>query len=249
MATSENRVQLCGSLVVRLDGRALEPEIRGPQSHALLGFLVLHRNRHVMREELVEALWPEGAPAAADQALRTLLSRLRGALGDGRLIGKSELRLVLPAGTWVDVEAAEAAIHEAESAVAQRKWERAWATAHIALNVGARVLLPRIDAPWVSERRRGLEEVRLRALEALAASGLALGGPELDTAARAARRLIELAPYRESGHRHLMAVLAAEGNVAEALLVYDALRCRLRDDLGVAPSRPLQELHRTLVGA
>ena len=33
-----------------------------------------------------------------------------------------------------------------------------------------------------------------------------------------------------------MEALDREGNTAEALLVYDALRCRLRDDLGVTPS-------------
>ena len=44
-----------------------------------------------------------------------------------------------------------------------------------------------------------------------------------------------------------MIALAAEGNVAEALNVYDALRLRLRDDLGAAPSPETQELHRVLL--
>jgi DNA-binding SARP family transcriptional activator len=45
-----------------------------------------------------------------------------------------------------------------------------------------------------------------------------------------------------------MEVLAARGNTAEALLVYDVLRTRLRDELGAAPSAPTQELHRRLLG-
>ena len=32
-----------------------------------------------------------------------------------------------------------------------------------------------------------------------------------------------------------MEALAAQGNTAEALRVYDDLRCRLRDELGTAP--------------
>ena len=52
----------------------------------------------------------------------------------------------------------------------------------------------------------------------------------------AARQLIALAPYRETGYRILMEALAQRGNVAEALLVYDRLRVLLREELGIAPS-------------
>jgi DNA-binding SARP family transcriptional activator len=45
-----------------------------------------------------------------------------------------------------------------------------------------------------------------------------------------------------------MEALAARGNTAEALLVYDGLRHRLRDELGAAPSAPTQSLHRALLG-
>jgi DNA-binding SARP family transcriptional activator len=45
-----------------------------------------------------------------------------------------------------------------------------------------------------------------------------------------------------------MEALAAEGNIAEALHAYEALRLRLREDLGIAPSGPTQELHRVLLG-
>jgi len=59
---------------------------------------------------------------------------------------------------------------------------------------------------------------------------------------------MERAPYRESGYRHLMRALAARGNSAEALKIYDALRRRLRDDLGVAPGPETQDLYRQLLG-
>ena len=45
-----------------------------------------------------------------------------------------------------------------------------------------------------------------------------------------------------------MEALAAQGNTAEALRVYDDLRCRLRDELGTAPGAELQELHQLLLG-
>jgi DNA-binding SARP family transcriptional activator len=46
-----------------------------------------------------------------------------------------------------------------------------------------------------------------------------------------------------------MASLEARGTVAEALVVYEALRQRLRDELGVSPSEPLQAAYRRLLGA
>ena len=79
-------------------------------------------------------------------------------------------------------------------------------------------------------------------------AGLAIGGTELGTAERSARALITEAPYRESGYRALMQVLTRRENVAEALQVYEALRKRLRDDLGATPSTGTQALHRQLLG-
>jgi DNA-binding SARP family transcriptional activator len=45
-----------------------------------------------------------------------------------------------------------------------------------------------------------------------------------------------------------MQALHADGNDAEAIAAYDALRLRLRDELGTAPSAPTQQLHRALLG-
>ena len=69
----------------------------------------------------------------------------------------------------------------------------------------------------------------------------------LSQAEDCARQLIELAPYRETGHRILMEALEQRGNVAEALLAYDRLRVLLRDELGVA-SPTVQSVHRRLLG-
>jgi DNA-binding SARP family transcriptional activator len=87
----------------------------------------------------------------------------------------------------------------------------------------------------------------MRALEAYAEAALSLGGTELATAERAAKELVGLAPYRESGYRLLMNTLVARGNGAEAMRVYDALLRRLRDDLGVLPSTASQQLHTELL--
>ena len=235
--------------MVLLDGDQRAGKLRGLQARALLAFLVFERHRRVDRFDAIEALWGERPPAAATEALRALLSNLRRALGSERLVGREELRLRLPDGVWVDVEIAARAVHDAESAVAMQQWQRAWIAAHVAMNVAGRPLLPRWSGSWVEERRLDLERTWLRALEALAASGVGLAGTELSTAKRAARTLIEADPYRESGHRFMMQALALEGNTADALLVFERLRARLRDDLGIAPSEDTLRLHSDLLQA
>lgn len=247
MADRGTRVQLCGKLVARIGARRVDAALPGRQGRLAFAFLTLNRHRVVTRGALVEALWPDEQPALVDTALSALLSKLRKALGPDALDGRGELRLVLP-DAWVDVEAASEAIHRAEGAVGRGAWAEVWGPARVALHIVRRDLLPGESAPWIDEQRRVLEEIEIRALECVAESSLELGPNELDSAMRSGRDLVRLAPHRESGHRLLMRALAAEGNDAEALGVYERLRLRLRDDLGVAPSAPTQELYRTLLG-
>jgi DNA-binding SARP family transcriptional activator len=244
-----DRIQLCGEFAVLLDGRQLAGGLRGLQARALLAFLVFERHRSVDRFEALEVLWGERPPAASAGALRALLSNLRRVLGSGRLVGRDELRFRLPGEIRVDVEVAARAVHDAESAVALRQWQRAWVAAHVAMNIAARPLLPRWSGSWIEERRVDLERTRLRSLEALAASGVGLAGTELNTARRAAQTLIDAEPYREAGYRFMMQALALEGNTAQALLVFERLRARLRDDLGIAPSLDTLRLHSDLLQA
>jgi tetratricopeptide (TPR) repeat protein len=103
------------------------------------------------------------------------------------------------------------------------------------------------DAPWVEERRRDVEELRLRTLERVGTAALALGGSGVGAAERAGRALVAAAPFRESGHGLLIQALAERGDVAEALRAYDDLRVRLRDELGTAPGAALRDLHERLL--
>jgi SARP family transcriptional regulator, regulator of embCAB operon len=242
------RIQICGRIVVEIDGHRVEDRLPGRQGVLLFVFLVTRRRHPVTRGELVEALWPERArPSQPDSALSALLSKLRSTLGHDAVEGRSELRLLLPPGSFVDLEAATEAIHTAESAVARGDWAAAWAPARIALHTANRGFLPGEDLAWADATRRDLEDVRVRALECVAAAGLGLGGPELDAAIRSGRRMIELSPYRESGYLRLMEAHAQRDNVAEALLVYEQLRRRLAEDLGIAPSEGALALHGRLL--
>ena len=59
-----------------------------------------------------------GPPEGGDAMLAPPLSRLRRALGDGRLQGRGELSLVLPDDAWVDWEVARAGVAAARAALA-----------------------------------------------------------------------------------------------------------------------------------
>ena len=239
---STTRVQVCGRLAVTWRGERLEGRLPARQGRLLFVFLVVRRAAPVSRDEIADAV------GVADVSLRPLLSRLRRVLGADAVTSGEQPGLVLPPDAFVDLDAARDGLHRAEAAVAARDFARGWAPARIALHTAARGVLPGQDVPWVAEIRRELDEMRLRALECVGAIGLGMGGGELDAAERSGRRLVELAPFRESGHRRLMEALAARGNVAEALLAYERLRALLRDELGVAPSRDLQGVHSRLLG-
>jgi SARP family transcriptional regulator, regulator of embCAB operon len=145
------------------------------------------------------------------------------------------------------VETAASAVHAAESAVARKDWRRAWTVALTAQFIARRPFLPESDAPWVGSWRRRLAETYARALECYGTACLELGGPELPGAERGARELLEVAPLRETGHLLLMRALAARGNVAEALAAYEHLRVLLREELGVDPSRAVQDTYADLL--
>jgi SARP family transcriptional regulator, regulator of embCAB operon len=242
------RIQLCGRLVVELDGRRVEDALPGAKGRLLFAYLVLNRDRRISRDELLTAVYGEEASPDQHPSLSVLLSKLRSVIGQELLAGRSEIELVLPRDAFVDVEAAREALHRAESHVAAGEWAESWGPAGVAYHVARRPLLQGEDRAWLEEWRRRLEDVQLRGLECFAQARLGLGGPTLTQAEDCARRLIELAPYRETGHRILMEALERRGNVAEALLAYDRLRVLLRDELGVAPSPAVQSVHRRLLG-
>jgi DNA-binding SARP family transcriptional activator len=243
------RIQLCGALAVEIAGRRIEAELPGRQGRLLFTYLVVHRLRPVRRDELIDALWPDHPPAAAEAALRALLSKLRRLLPVDAIGGRSELHVSLPGDTFVDLEDAREAIHRAESALARGDWGRAWGACQGPLFTARRGFLADEDGDWLVALRHELEALYLRALECYALACLGVGGTELPAAERAGRELTTLAPYRESGHRHLMRAHAYSGNDAEALRVYERLRLRLRDELGIAPSADTRELHAQLLHA
>jgi pentatricopeptide repeat protein len=241
------RIQLCGSFAVRVAGRRIDRDLPGRQGRLLFAYLAVNRDRVASRDELAEALWTRGLPSAPDLALSALLSKLRRLLPDGALEGRSAIRLELGRDARVDAEAARDGIHRAEARIAARDWYASIGPTLVAHNISQRRFLPGEERAWIDERRRELEDIQVRALECTARRSLGIGGAEVAVAERTARRLIDLSPYRESGYALLMEAFARQGNIAEALRVYESLRRLLREELGAAPSPTVQQMHQRLL--
>ena len=194
------------------------------------------------RDELIDVVWPDEAPADPDGAFSTLLTRLRTALGPGVLCGRGELILDLGDDAWVDWEVARDSVAAAEARLAAGDSRAALEIGSAGLEIARRPLLPGVSTPWIEDRRRDLVEAHAALLETSARAALRLGGEHLPAAERSARELIEREPYRESAYALLMETHAARGNVAEALCVYDEVRRLLREELGLTPAPPLTAL-------
>jgi DNA-binding SARP family transcriptional activator len=195
--------------------------------------------------DLADDLWDTEWPAAWEVSLRALISKLRTILAavgapDAIVSRDATYALHLPAGTWLDVDAAHDAIHRAEVArgVGDDAGAGAWALA--ARAIATRPLLPGEEGEWLEGLRRRLIDVRLRALECLGGIWVARGDPAL--AARDAAEAIGLDPFRESAHRLLIRAHLAAGDRAAAAHALARLRTLPADELGIAPSPETLEL-------
>jgi DNA-binding SARP family transcriptional activator/RecA/RadA recombinase len=248
MPDEDVTIEVCGDLVVTVAGTRRTEEVPGRQGRLALAYLALNRAQPASRERLVTAIWGEDASAGHGQALNVVLSKLRRALGPGVLETTPARCLLLAPRVRVDLDEAHEAFAQAHAAREREDWAAALAAASAAVERADRGLVEGLEAPWLEEPRRRLGDLRLEAREVIAEAGLALGRGHLGAAARAASELVAAAPFRERGYVLLMRVRAAEGNVAEALRVFDRLRTVLREELGVAPGPQAQaELQSLLV--
>jgi YVTN family beta-propeller protein len=247
------RVSLTERISIEARGAVVdEQRFPGRQGRLVFAYLLAEQGRPVPRGELAEALWADAPPATWEKALSVLVSKLRALLTECGLDGARSLtsafgcyQLTLPAGAWIDVVAADEAATAAERSLAAGQLEQARADACIAESLARRTFLPGEDARWVEDKRAGLRETLVRALDCLAEAHRLVGDPR--AAVRAAEELVELEPYRERGYRLLMQAHSAAGNDAEALRAYERCRRLLDDELGTYPSPETEAIYRRLL--
>src|SRR3954454_13285680 len=222
------RVHVIGALRVEVDGRSLEPPVNR-REWSLLAWLALHPGRH-SRGEVAARFWPDVLDSSARASLRSAGGALRrglGAAAEGHLLAsRDELGLLDANGLWVDAGAF------GDLLSAGRLVE--------AVAIGDGALLVGFDDDWVLEARAAHRERLYGAFERLAAAAELEG--DVERAIEWTRRQTALDALDEGGHRHLMRRLAAAGERAAALGVYQRLRDRLGRELAIAPSRETRRL-------
>ncbi|GAA2261175.1 BTAD domain-containing putative transcriptional regulator [Glycomyces scopariae] len=232
------RVELLGPLRITGDDGAEVPVPAGRQ-RALLARLALDPGRHVTADALIDALWPDEAPANAAGALHTQLSRLRRVLGDRVVHGPGGYRLTR-VGT--DVEEFERIAAQAESASREDSPAAVRDLAERALALWRGPALADLEGRGPAGAAAVRLTVRREAVAALHIEArLRLDGADAVLADLAARHAAD--PLDEPDAARYMRALAASGRRADALAVYEQVRAKLADDLGVDPSPVLGEAH------
>lgn len=236
--------RVLGPVEALLDGHPVA--LGAPKQRGLLALLLVNRRRVVTAEQLIDGLWGESPPASALQSLQVYVHGLRRAVGAERIetagrgyraaVGEDELDLDRFERT---LERGRAALEAGRADDAAEELQRAlgfWRGPALA------------DLP--EETRRAaeadrLEELRLTALELRFAAELASG--RHDAVVAELERLTAEHPYRERLLEQLLLALYRCGRQAEALEVYRDARSVLADELGLEPSRALQELERAIL--
>src|SRR5689334_1870825 len=249
MASSRARIEfrVLGPLEVEVDGRAAS--LGGPKQRALLAALLLDAGRVVATERLIDAVWGEAPPATARHSVEVYVSRLRSALADeaGVLLGTRQPGYVLRIDRdQLDLSRFEDLVAEGRAALAEDDPERAAARLREALALwrGAPLADVRFESPERRDADR-LEELRLATLGDRIEADLAIGRHadligELEA-------LVAEHPLREPLRAQLMLALYRSGRQADALGVYRQTRRVLREELGLEPGAPLQQLERQIL--
>ena len=216
----------------------------GGHQRKLLALLLLHANRPVSSDRLIEEVWGGRPPETAAKALQGLVSQLRKQLGaatvetvaGGYLIRIDDRDLDMLRFEQLVLDARGLA--NADALIALREALALWrgpALADFAYDDFARGEIERLEElrETCIERRIELElELELGRHDDLV--------PELEA-------LVREHPLRERLRHQLMLALYRSGRQADALEAYRDARRILRDELGLDPGDELQELQKAIL--
>jgi DNA-binding SARP family transcriptional activator len=256
-------LSLFGGFDVILDGQPVAG-LKSDKVRALLAYLAVEAHRPHRRESLAGLLWPESSDTAAFNSLRNALANIRQALGDAHAappflaISHDAIRFNPDADFWLDVA-------EFEKQIANSKWQMANGRSQMAdpdkqpsaiCHLQSAIVLYRgpflagfsvNSVPfeeWALYKREQYQRQAMEALHTLTTYHADRGEHAL--AQDYARQQLNLEPYDEEAHRHLMRALAAAGQRNAALAQYETCRRLLAAELGVEPARETTALYETI---
>jgi DNA-binding SARP family transcriptional activator len=204
-----------------------------PSSQRLVVFVAL-RERSVRRRYVSGALWLEASEERASANLRCALWRTP-APGGCPLLQASSTHIWLNPEVEVDFR-----VSMARALSVLKDGEAGASSEGLHRELLDDDLLPDWDEDWVLTERERFRQLRLHALERISQNLIDAG--RYDAALQTALEAVAAEPLRESGHRLLVRVHVAEGNISEAFRVYWTYARMLAKELGVAPSAAMTDL-------
>jgi DNA-binding SARP family transcriptional activator len=213
----------------------------GPsRQRAVLGLLALTPNVPVPRKTIIDALWGDRVPATSVHLVQVYVNKLRRLLGPGRLLTSAGTSYELAAAEGqVDLLVFEALARRATRAHAAGEFGPACEAYARALDTWRADLLADIEVlhahPAVVALRQRRSDLVIRYAEAAAAAG------RQEEVLPWLRELAAAEPLHERAHATLMLALAGSGQQAAALALFDDLRRRLDEQLGVRPGADLAD--------
>jgi YVTN family beta-propeller protein len=204
--------------------------------------LLLHANRVVSRDRLIDELWDGSPPETAATALQVHVSQLRKALGHDAIVTQAPGYMVRVEPGALDLDRFELLQKEAQGLDAETSAGRL----REALALWRGAPLADVDESVARAERAELDERRASAVEQRIAAELDLGRhaelvPELET-------LVREDPLRERRRAQLMLALYRSGRQADALDSYRSGRKLLADELGLEPGGELRQLEKAILG-
>ncbi|MGA7203477.1 MAG: BTAD domain-containing putative transcriptional regulator, partial [Specibacter sp.] len=218
----------------------------GPRAKALVLALALSHGRPVSAAALIRDVWGLDAPTNATTALHTMISRIRASQGHGLITSTGTGYALGLEPAAIDFWAVETLLAEAMGTLANPAQALALLATAGELAEGDPAA-GTASSPALDEFRQRADRQRV-ALARLRARALAAGGDHA-AAASELRDLAKAAPLDEPLQLEYLAALDASGQSNAALLAFDALRRRLRRELGTDPSPALARLHARLLQA
>ncbi|MEZ4571344.1 MAG: BTAD domain-containing putative transcriptional regulator [Thermomicrobiales bacterium] len=228
----------CGASEIPDDGWRLA------KARSLVKIVVLAPGQSILREQLVELLWPDLDPDAGSNNLHQALHVARRTLGallpdekPNRILRlqRGILSLDPAAPLWIDVDVFEERARDLQTADDPGRF-------YETLDLYRGDLLPDdLYEDWAAERRIALHEQYLSLLDRLAR--LHVARREATPAIDALRRIVAIEPDRERAHRQLMELYALTGRRQQALRQYERVREILERELDLEPEPETDDLY------
>lgn len=204
-------------------------------SKRLLAFVALNCRTSVPRSLIAGNLWPKAPEHCASTNLRAALSRLRSMGRRALEVTPTEVRLARD--VTVDLYHARSL---AQQLLARRVPGEALHVTAATVDDLSADLLPGWYDEWALLEAENWRQLRLHALEALADTFI--DAEEFAGAVSAAQAAVQADPLRESSQSSLIRAYLAEGNASEAVHHFERYSRRLRDELGLYPTKRLHQL-------